>query len=905
MSKTGNGDPPEDFFGGGGAAPEPDHSGRAETPPRSARGERRRISERLAEAAETVDSGRTRGMPRSSPWQRSNAVWHHAGIDWSRTEPGPRPSRPASVPAPRTAPRYPAPVAVPATTPASAGSSAASGKTAPGDGEPWTAPPRRRRLPALGDMPVRAVAIAVVAVLAVGAGAFLVFGGGDAGKETRSAGAPAVAAGRLFALDPAAPADGRTHTLEDVAASGSTVVAIGSEQGGVYSRAQFLTSTDAGRAWSVATVRAADGGDPPQGEFPRLVAGGRGAWAALGDTQGGVVEWTSRDARTWTRRSLPGAFGPGDDVRQLTRTTSGFVAVGTATLKNTTQGVIWTSADGTAWTRLRGDRLAPPTGGTVVGLTRVAAHGDAVVAQGRVSTTKTVTKRVHGKRKKTRRTVAGEAFWRSPDGGRTWAPAGVPRGQGSSGDVVGLAATQTGFFAAREGSRTTGKKKRRTTRYAAFFGSADGENWAVAGRLVTGGYSRIGLLRGTDGGLTALVPVSGGRTAVLTSADAKAWRHVGDLRSGPALTGAALTPQGPVVAGRRGDGHAYLTMAGGSDVALASIPDAVHPERTVDGIVAGPGRILAVGSTNGRAALWSSPDGSAWRRAPLPASRDAGSQRLVGAVHGGPGWLAVGGTPRRALVLTSADGLSWKSAPGGAFSGHTGISATAAGGSSYVIVGEDGTNAVAWSSGDLKHWTRSANAGKGDLDGGRGAPRWMSDVTAGPNGFVAVGGQTSGGTPRPALWTSPDGRRWALSAAAPALPPGITAGSLTKVVTRGGVLVVAGVAGAYAFASVSADGGHTWQPATLPGAEPGSEVTAVTTTPHGFLFAGASGSDVVTWTSPDGRTWHASRPHGLGLDGPGVQRLAGVTVAGAKLLAVGFTGDARTDEPTLWRTPTP
>jgi hypothetical protein len=900
VSTTGNGASPGDFFGGldWAATPAEEDPG----PPPSARSERRRISERLAEAAATADTGRTRGMPDSSPWQRSHVVWHRAGIDWSRADLAPpRPSPRATVPPPRTPPGYPAPVAPAAADPAAPAEAA--------EAEPWVPPKRRRALPALDDLPggprtIVAVAVAAVVVIA---GAAFVMSGGDGEATRKPANAPAVAAGRLFALDPAAATSGRVHTLDDVAASGSTVVAIGSEQGGVYSRAQFLTSADGGHTWKVGAVRTPDGGDPPQGEYPRLVAGGAGAWAALGGTHDGIVEWTSRDARNWTRRPVSGAFGAGDNVKQLARTTSGFVAVGTTTVKDTTQAVLWTSADGGSWTRLGGDRFAPPSGGTTVGLTQVAAHGDIVVAQGRVRATRTVTKRVKRKNRKVRQTYETEAFWRSPDGGRTWAPVGVPQGQGSSGDVVGLAATRSGFFAAREASRTTGRKqKRKTTEFGAFFGSPDGRNWRPAGTLEAPGYSHLGPVRGTDGGLTVLLPLGGGKTAVMTSGDAKIWHHVGDLASGRTLTGAALTSQGPVVTGRLDDGDAYLTMAGSGDVTLSSIVDAVHPERTVDGIAAAPGRVVAVGSSNGRAAAWTSPDGSAWNRATMPASKEPGTQRLVDAVHGGAGWLAVGGTGSSPLVLTSGDGGSWASAPAGkAFDGGVALSA-AASGPAYVVVGSvDGTSAAAWTSPDLKTWMRSGNAGKGDLDGGHDAPKWMSDVTAVPSGFVAVGGQTSGRVSRPALWSSPDGRKWTLSPSAPALPSGTTQGSLTKVVARQNTLVATGVAGAYAFAAVSADGGRTWRPAALPGAVAGTELSAATATPRGFVILGASGSDVLTWTSADGRTWRLSRPHGLGLDGPGVQRLAGVAVAGPDLLAVGFTGDARTDGPTLWRTPTP
>lgn len=291
----------------------------------------------------------------------------------------------------------------------------------------------------------------------------------------------------------------------------------------------------------------------------------------------------------------------------------------------------------------------------------------------------------------------------------------------------------------------------------------------------------------------------------------------------------------------------------------------------------------------------------------LPPSKDPGPQRLVDAVHGDTGWLAVGGTGSRPLVLTSGDGGSWAAAPTGkAFDGHVAPSAAAAGGSGYVVVGNgDGTSAAAWTSPDLKTWTRAGNAGKGDLDGARDAPKWMSDVAAGPSGFVAVGGRTDAKTSRPALWTSPDGKRWTLSPSAPVLPPGSAQGSLTKIVARGDVLLATGVAGSSVFAALSADGGRTWTPSSLPGAAPGTQLTAATSTPRGFVLIGTTGSDVLTWTSADGRAWQQSRPHGRGLDGRGVQRLDGVTVVGANLLAVGFTADARTDGPTLWRTRVP
>ena len=614
------------------------------------------------------------------------------------------------------------------------------------------------------------------------------------------------------------------------------------------------------------------------------------------------VPWTSKDGRTWTRQAPSSAFVPGDRVGALARTASGFVAVGAATVKGAGQAVLWTSGDGRVWTRLGADQLRPPAGGSVSGLSDVVANGDAVLAHGTLKTTKTVTKRRGGKKKKVTQSTTSEAFWRSPDGGRSWTPVAVPQGDGSSGTAVAVAATRAGFFAVREAAHRTGKKKhRKTVRYGVVLGSADGQKWVPAARLSTAGYTGVERLHGDASGLTALVPVPGGKTAVMVSVDGRTWRRVSDLPSGRVLTGAAIAPQGPVVTGYLDDGSAYLTVAGGADVRLETIPDAVHPERTITGVSSdGAGQNVAVGSTNGHPALWTSANRTAWTRATLPAPVSV-PQRLTDVVHGAKGWLAVGGGGGRATVLTSTDGREWRGASG-SFGGTPVAAAT--GGGSYVAVGRQGDAAEAWYSTGLSRWHR-AGAAKGVFGGGKSPARLMSDVAASTGGFVAVGAQTKRNTQQPALWTSSDGRKWALSATPPALPQGAAEGSLSRIVARGNTLVATGRSGTSGFAAVSADGGRTWRPAALPGSGPDTEVTAATATPHGFVLVGTAGSDVLMWTSADGVTWTSAKPRGDGLDGPGVQRLAGVTVTGTTLMAVGFTGDARRDAPTLWLRPIP
>jgi hypothetical protein len=233
-----------------------------------------------------------------------------------------------------------------------------------------------------------------------------------------------------------------------------------------------------------------------------------------------------------------------------------------------------------------------------------------------------------------------------------------------------------------------------------------------------------------------------------------------------------------------------------------------------------------------------------------------------------------------------------------------------------VVVGESGHSAGTWYSPDLKTW--KPGGGK-DLSGTSTANRWMRGVVAGPSGYVAVGGFSdpsvkNGPRGRPAIWTSPDGATWTMKPLTP--PTGVEEGWFDKVAAKGGVLVASGTAttgsGQSAFAYTSSDGGGTWQEVQLPSAgQAGAEtsLTALTATPKGFVLAGTTGasgrSDVVLWTSADGRSWTARTPHGTGLAGRGDQWLTGMTALGGDLLAVGVTADHRGEQPTLWQRPLP
>ncbi|MEV4676409.1 hypothetical protein AB0K34_32595 [Actinomadura sp. NPDC049382] len=821
--------------------PEQDEAPRtAEEDPAGSRQVRRRLT--FGVAGDIAD------LPAAlSPWQRAYEAWRAAGLTWGHGAPPRERAKPAAAPepaAPKPAAKAPKAAKPPRPKPAKPAKSAKPAKPDPGDvlvaGPPKPLPPTPQKPVLWRRLRVRAAV--GVALVVVAAGTIVVVAQREDAPAEPGIPGP-VAADGMFALDPAAASDGLVQDLTAVASAGATIVAAGTEGTGApaAARARFLTSTDAGRAWTLAEIRTPDGAAPAPGEAPRLVAGAAGHWAALGRTPAGAaIAWTSKDAKTWSRHPAGAAFTPADQVTGLARTAQGFLAVGAAKGR----AVTWASADGRTWQR-----------GTVPAATRldaVAASGGVVVAHG--TTAKKVVKK-RG-RKKVTRTVVGEGLWRSADGGRTWAAATVPQAQGSYGPAKGLTAGPGGFAAVREGRQTTGSKKRRkTTRFGVVFTSPDGLKWQAVSRFPGGGIERFG---GTPDGLAAIVRGAKGAHTILRSTDGRTWRPGGSIPAPVRGSGLTVAAGGALaVSGRQGD-DAYL-----HGVDLDAVPGAVNPERSVRSIAASPAMAVAVGSTNGAAAIWTAPDGLRWARAQVPPGR-----WLTDAVHGSRGWAAVGrtaGAVAAPLVLTSQDGQAWQKV---AFPAGPVPVAVAAGPSGYVAVGPR----TAWRSADLRTWSRAV------LDG---VP---ADVAAADGAYVAVGARGKA----PAIWTSPDGVKW--TAAKP--PPAFTA-PLTGVAAHGRTLVALS---ASATALVSTDAGATWTQRNL---GPGLTAAAVTATPQGFVVTADTGGDAAVLTSPDGTTWR--RLGVAGLSGHGEQRLTALTTLGANLLATG------TDEgtPTLWRTPVP
>lgn len=810
---------------------------------------------------------------------------------------------------PATALDLPPSGVVPRSTPRPPTRGPGPGRPGMGFDEPWRREAAPRRTVSMRPV-LLGVAGVVVACLVAGGVFVLTRGGG----HHAPAGPAAQLAARLFAADPAATADGRDQQLSSVAAVGSTVVAAGGDGDGVSVRPEFVVSTDGGRSFRLADVRTLSGDEPPAGDVPRQIAAANGAWVALGAGPDGTVVWTSRDGRTWTRQpdAAGAAFGRSDRIARVTGVDSGFVAVGATSAKGDFSDptpVVWRSSDGRRWDRLTGGQLSIPGAGGKLSLVGAAAGGATVIAHGVGSTAGKHPKPVDG-------------LWRSRDGGATWEQVTVPSPAGAGG--YGIAATPSGFFIAREAKDKSG-------RFAAVYASPDAARWTPAGELRVPGYQRLLRFTGSAQGLAA-VALTGRRAALEHSPDGRSWQSAGDVptSSGRTLADVAQGPGLTILVGRDDTGSDADAMvvvrdAQGQDVtsAAASVAALARPDKSVEAVAAAAGRLVAAGSANGDAAVWTSADGRTWRRSPA-VTRD-GRQRLTSVAAGNAGWLAVGfdGTaPRRPLVLTSRDGGTWQAADGASVfqpSGGAALTtrAVAMGPAGYVIVGEDGYSAVTWFSADLRSWQRGTSSEKKTLGGTAIAGRWMRDVAAGPFGYVAVGGLNDPVVRgdrhgRPAVWTSADGRRWTLQQLP--LPAGAVEAWFDHVAAKGSVLVATGTAatpsGTRAFAFVSADGGRSWQPAPLAAGGPANTaVTAMAATPHGFVVAGTSGrvgsSDVMLWSSVDGRAWTLARPEGTGLSGKGAQQLNGLTAIGADLLAVGVTSDHTGDQPTLWRRPLP
>jgi hypothetical protein len=769
--------------------------------------------------------------------------------------------------------------------------------------EPWrNAPAPKRAGKGVNKKILFGIVGGVAAAALVAGGVVVLLGRG--GSEGGGGGAKL--AGALFPGDPAARSDGRDQELTGVAASGSTVVAVGGEADPGHYRGVFLVSADGGRTFKTADVKGADGGEPGATEVPRVVAGGQGGWVAIGSRPGGGVVWTSQDGATWQRQpdAAGDVFGPGNRVTRVIRTDKGFLAIGEHSRKRDFTDSVpatWLSADGTHWDALTGGQVGIQIRGKVV-LEEVASSGTVILMES-----------AHTPKPDK---PSFRRAWRSTDGGRTWSPAKIPAPKGTRGLMVG--GGQAGLVAVRE-------VKSGKSYYGQVYTSKDAAKWDKAGKLQPSGYRQVQQLIGTDAGYAGIIQ-RGRDVLVSRSADGKSWQEAGTLpaASGRSLLGAAAAGGQTVLVGRdpgNGDLNPLLAVLDqrGTDVPVDpfKISGAFRKDQAVSAVAAKGAQAVAVGSTGGDAAIWTSADGSAWNRARFSGgiSRPA-LQRLTSVANGGAGWLAVGdgggGALRGPLVLTSADGAIWKPVDTDPVfeKKDDQLLATygaAAGPAGYVVVGDDGPSGAIWFSPDLRTWQRGGGEQRNDLTAEKNGNRWVRAAAGGQFGFVAAGGMLdpkAGGARRPAIWTSADGKKWKLQQLQ--LPNGLSQGSFNYIAAKGDVLVALGDAvgtrGLVTLGYVSADGGKTWQETKLPAPDSESivRITAVTAASGGFVVAGTAGEDVVAWTSADGTSWQVEKPEEEALSGTGRQEITGLAPFKDTVLGVGRTVSESGEQPVLW-----
>ena len=342
---------------------------------------------------------------------------------------------------------------------------------------------------------------------------------------------------------------------------------------------------------------------------------------------------------------------------------------------------------------------------------------------------------------------------------------------------------------------------------------------------------------GTDGRADPSFPET--NAAVWTSPDGVSWTRVPDRAllgpGGQGINGVAFGETGFVAAGWHTTGdQSALTF--NEDAAVWASPDGESWERVADpeGVFGGPPNevqfgvdpqlvptgqsmndvvnggpgFVAVGDdeVDGRAAVWTSPDGQSWSRVPADAQAfgsrrpEDGGVSLLGVAAAEDGRLvAVGGDWGQSdvgAVLLSADGVSWTRAPHdeavfGGESSSTRIDDVVAGGPGFVAVGSEATPADAdlderfvpssvlqsqvasrrgdadelrgavWTSVDGLVWSRVPEERLPDVGG---AKVQLYAVTGGGPGLVAVGRRESDRVNDPVVWTSPGGETWSPAA---------------------------------------------------------------------------------------------------------------------------------------------
>jgi WD40 repeat protein len=287
-------------------------------------------------------------------------------------------------------------------------------------------------------------------------------------------------------------------------------------------------------------------------------------------------------------------------------------------------------------------------------------------------------------------------------------------------------------------------------------------------------------------------------------------------------------------------------------------------------LLAGPGGLVAVSSDHnedgGPATAWTSTDGATWARTP---AEDLDGGHPDDMRSGGPGFLATGsaapeGDPEgeyERAIWTSEDGVSWNRLPDDpAFGDTLFISAVAPGGPGLVAVG---SHLGAWYSTDGSTWERASVPPVPPQvypgDDGETPQIYLTDVADLGSRLVSTGwAMLNDDSEVVVIWTSRDGRSWTdVPTPADVFPPG---SSISQITAGPDGFVAVGRVGSSAAIWYSPDG-RDWH---LHGTGPdGLQLNSVAAGDAGYVAVGASmdcrttcpSREAIVMTSVDGETW--------------------------------------------------
>ncbi len=339
-----------------------------------------------------------------------------------------------------------------------------------------------------------------------------------------------------------------------------------------------------------------------------------------------------------------GPDGPGEyqGMEGIAAGGLGLVAVGYASGDGVLNAAVWTSPDGSEWTRLSRDN--PVFGGDEsTKMEDVTVGGPGLIAVGHEGTPE------------------HPAVWTSVDGVDWTRVANDPGGLGPSGfqKMLGVAARDTGVVA-------VGWEWGSSGRHAAAWTSLDGIAWSrVPHDASVFGSGPDGFLAGHQ--MRGVTPGGPGFVAV-------GW--VGD---GVDLDAAVWTSP---------DGSTW-TPAPHDEVVFGGASDQIMN----DVAVGGPG-LIAVGWTGdavgeSQAAVWTSTDGFTWIRVPNDTEEWGAVAEMHRVASSGSGIVAVGSDASEPAIWESPDGWAWSRVVQNADESGTLLN---------VYAGELGTVAVGWAS---------------------------------------------------------------------------------------------------------------------------------------------------------------------------------------------------------------